>query len=82
MAGRSGTDLEKVETKKYIDELEADIMPIDSLIGFAQSEQGKAYFGVQAAAKIAAHAQRSKRLEHVTVIVPPVRSLQRFLNKG
>ena len=33
-----GTEQEAEETKKYIDELEADIMPIDNLISFAGSE--------------------------------------------
>ena len=30
-----GTDREAEETRKYVEELEADIMPIDGLIGFA-----------------------------------------------
>lgn len=51
-----GTAAEKAETKKYIDELEEDIMPIDSLIGFAQSGEGAAYFGADTAANIASHA--------------------------
>lgn len=55
-----GTDAEKVETKRYIDELEADIMPIDNLIQFAQSEQGAAYFGAESAANIAAHGEELK----------------------
>lgn len=55
-----GTAEEKAETKKYIDELEEDIMPIDSLIGFAQSEEGAAYFGADTAANIAAHAKDIK----------------------
>lgn len=55
-----GTDREKVETQNYIEELEADIMPIDTLIGFAQSENGISYFGAEAAAQIAAHAQEIK----------------------
>lgn len=55
-----GTDGEQDETKKYIEELEADIMPIDNLIGFAQSEQGAAYFGADTAAGIVAHAQEIK----------------------
>ncbi len=55
-----GTDAEKEETKKYIDELEADIMPIDTLIGFAQSEKGMEYFGAETAANIAAHAKEIK----------------------
>ena len=33
------------ETKKYIQELEGDIMPIDMLIDFAQSPAGAAVFG-------------------------------------
>ena len=56
----AGTDAEKAETKAFIEELEADIMPIDSLIGFAQSEQGAAYFGAETAAGIAAHALEIK----------------------
>ena len=55
-----GTDREKAETEKYVKELEADIMPIDTLIGFAKSEQGSAYFGQDAAADIAAHAEQIK----------------------
>lgn len=55
-----GTDKEAEETKKYIDELEADIMPIDNLIHFAQSEGGAQVFGADNAKKVAAHAQEIK----------------------
>lgn len=55
-----GTDAEAVETKKYIDELEADIMPIDTLISFAESEGGSQCFGADAAKNIAAHAKEIK----------------------
>lgn len=55
-----GTADEKEETKAYIEELEADIMPIDQLIGFAGSEQGKAYFGADTAAGIVTHAEEIK----------------------
>ena len=55
-----GTDKESEQAKKLVAELEEDIMPIDSLIGFAQSEQGAAYFGAETAAGIAAHAQQIK----------------------
>lgn len=51
-----GTDNEAEETKKYIEELEADIMPIDQLIAFSQSEAGKSYFGADVAKGIADHA--------------------------
>ena len=54
-----GTESEKEETR-YIEELEADIMPVDTLIAFAQSEQGAAYFGAETAAGIAAHAMEIK----------------------
>lgn len=55
-----GTDAETAETKKYIDELEADIMPIDTLISFAESEGGSQCFGADAAKNIAAHAKEIK----------------------
>ena len=58
--GAVGTESEAEETKKYIAELEEDIMPIDSLIAFAGSAQGASYFGAEAAAGIAAHAKESK----------------------
>lgn len=55
-----GTEDESLETKKYIDELEADIMPIDHLIGFAESDSGIQYFGADTAKNIAAHATEIK----------------------
>ena len=54
-----GSNCEKEETQKYIAELEADIMPIDGLIGFAESEHGRQVFGEKAAG-IAAHAKEIK----------------------
>lgn len=55
-----GNEDEGLETKKYIDELEADIMPIDNLIGFAESDSGIQYFGADTAKNIAAHAKEIK----------------------
>lgn len=55
-----GTDREAAETHKYVEELEADIMPIDQLIAFAESDGGKGYFGADTAAGIAAHAREIK----------------------
>lgn len=55
-----GTEKEADETRKYIDELEADIMPIDGLIGFAESEQGARVFGADTAKNVAAHAKEIK----------------------
>lgn len=55
-----GTEQEADETKKYIAELEADIMPIDNLITFAGSEAGAGYFGAELAKNITAHAEEIK----------------------
>ena len=55
-----GTDNEAAETKKYIDELEADIMPIDTLISFAESDAGSQVFGADKAKDVAAHAKEIK----------------------
>ena len=55
-----GSSQEASETKKYIEELEGAIMPVDMLIAFAQSEQGAAVFGAEKAAGIAAHGKEIK----------------------
>lgn len=55
-----GTDKQLAETKKYIAELEADIMPIDGLIAFANSEMGVKVFGEEMAKNVLAHAQDIK----------------------
>lgn len=55
-----GTENEAAETKRYIAELEEDIMPIDGLIGFAESEQGAQVFGADTAKNVAAHAKEIK----------------------
>lgn len=55
-----GTDREAAETKKYIAELEADIIPIDDLITFAESDSGIQAFGADTAKNVAAHAKEIK----------------------
>lgn len=52
-----GTEREAAETKKYMDELETCIMPIHSLIGFAESEKGTEILGPDFANKILGHAK-------------------------
>lgn len=54
-----GTDREAEETKNYVAELEEDIMPIDTLIAFAESDAGAQVFGADAAG-VAAHAKEIK----------------------
>lgn len=55
-----GTRGEAAETEKYIHELEADIMPIDGLIGFVGSEAGVRHFGAETAKRFEAHAREIK----------------------
>lgn len=55
-----GTEHEVEETQRYITELEADIVPIDTLIALAESEKGAHIFGVEKALAIAAHAKEIK----------------------
>lgn len=51
-----GTEQEAAETGKYVEALEAVIMPIDNLIAFAGSDAGMQYFGADTAKNIVAHA--------------------------
>ena len=55
-----GTENEAKETEKYIAELEADIMPLDNLIAFAESEGGAKVFGAEKTKEVAAHAKELK----------------------
>lgn len=55
-----GTEREAAETKRYIEELEADIIPIDGLISFVESDHGAQVFGADKAKDFAAHAREIK----------------------
>ena len=55
-----GTDKEAEETKNLIEELEEDIMPVDTLIDFASSEGGAKIFGEEMAKNVAAHEKEIK----------------------
>ncbi|MCD7817860.1 MAG: molecular chaperone Hsp90 [Lachnospiraceae bacterium] len=56
----AGTDAEADETRKYIAELEEDIIPIDGLIAFAGSEHAVQIFGEEGAKNMAEHARKIK----------------------
>lgn len=56
----ASTDEETEQTRLLLAESEADIMPIDSLIAFADSDMGAKVFGAEAAKQIAAHAKDNK----------------------
>lgn len=55
-----GTDQQVSETEKYFNELKEDIMPIDNLIDFASSDNGKQYFGEDTALNIVKHGKEIK----------------------
>ena len=55
-----GTDKEVEMAEKMIRELEMDIMPVDSLIAFAESEAGAKVFGAEKAGELAAHGRAIK----------------------
>ncbi len=55
-----GTDREEEATKAYIEELEQDIMPLDNLIAFAESDMGAQVFGADKTKEVAAHAKEIK----------------------
>lgn len=69
-----GTAGESEETKAYLAELEEDIVTVDGLFAFAQSEAGAQVFGgAEAAKKVAEHAQSIKAAGANTAIVLPAR---------
>ena len=76
-----GTDREAEETKKYVEELEADIMPIDSLIGFAESDAGAQVFGADHAPVVAAHAKEIKAAGAKYCDCPACAAVEAILNK-
>ena len=76
-----GTANEAAETRKFIEELEADIMPIDNLIGFAGSEEGSKYFGTETAENIVIHAKQIKSNGAVYCDCPACAAAEAILSK-
>lgn len=54
------TEGEQAATKTLLAELEEDIMPIDQLITFAQSEDAIQVFGAELSKEVAAHGKEIK----------------------
>ncbi len=55
-----GSENEISATSQYINELEADIMPVSTLISLAESDTSVQIFGAETAKHIAAHAREIK----------------------
>lgn len=63
------------------EELEADIMPIDGLIGFAESEHGAQVFGADKALEVAAHAREIKAAGAKYCDCPACAAVEAILDK-
>ena len=76
-----GTENEAEETKKYIAELEADIVTVDGLIGLAESEMGVKIFGAEKAKEVAAHGKEIKAAGAVYCDCPACAAVEKILAK-
>ena len=72
---------EAQETEKYLAELEADIMPIDNLIAFAESEGGAKVFGEEKTKEVAAHAKEIKAAGAKYCDCPACAAVEAILSK-
>ena len=76
-----GTKDEAAETKKYLKEVEEDILPIDGLIGFAGSPEGIKLFGAETAKKTLAAAKEHKAKGGKYCICPACTACAAILSK-
>lgn len=76
-----GTEKESEVAKAYVDELEADIMPIDGLIAFAESDMGAKVFGEEGAKNILIHAKDRKATGEKYCDCPACAACEALLNK-
>jgi hypothetical protein len=76
-----GKAAEAAETEKYLAELAADIMPIDGLIGFAESPAGIQCFGGETARQLAAHAKEIKAAGAVYCDCPACKAVAAILSQ-
>ncbi len=76
-----GTPGEAEATRRYITELEGDIMPIDSLLAFAESEAGAKVFGAEKAPQVAAHAREIKAAGAKYCDCPACAAVEAILNR-
>lgn len=78
----AGTEKEAEETKRYIAELEEDIVTVDGLIAFANSEAGAKVFGGEEAAKaVAAHGEEIKKAGAKYCDCPACAAVEAILEK-
>lgn len=75
-----GTDKEQEETQKYIAELEEDIVTVDGLIAFAESEAGAGVFG-EKAPEVAVHGREIKAAGAKYCDCPACAAVEAILSK-
>ena len=76
-----GTEKESEVSKAYVDELEADMMPIAGLIAFAESDMGAKVFGEEGAKNILIHAKDRKAAGEKYCDCPACAACEALLNK-
>ena len=77
----AGTEKEADAATAYVKELEADIMPIDGLIAFAESDMGAKIFGAEMAKNVAAHGKEIKTAGAKYCDCPACAACEALLNK-
>lgn len=76
-----GKEGEAEAAKAYVAELEADIMPIDGLIAFAESDMGAKVFGADGAKNVLIHAKERKAAGEKYCDCPACAACEALLNK-
>ena len=76
-----GTDKQAEETKKFIAEMEEDIIPIDGLIAFAESDAGAKVFGPEKAKGVAEHGREIKAAGAKYCDCPACAAVEAILSK-
>ena len=77
-----GTDKQAEETKKFIAEMEEDIIPIDGLIAFAETDAGAKVFGAAEKAKgVAEHGREIKAAGAKYCDCPACAAVEAILSK-
>ena len=76
-----GTDKQAEVTKSFIAEMEEDIMPVDGLIAFAESDAGAKVFGAEKAKGVAEHGKEIKAAGGKYCDCPACAAVEAILSK-
>ncbi len=76
-----GTEREKEETVRFLNEVEEDIEPIDGLLAFASSPVAEKVFGKEGAVKFLEHAKELKASGAKYCDCPACKACENILSK-